>query len=107
MKAKEQQEKKVRVKALNPEYDPANEREDVPKEIDVLAEPDELPKKCWNCDGLSRERNNHAWACRRHKGNFTEDLSYRGSGPRPGVWSCCGREAKDEPGCCFQGHNYQ
>eukprot|EP00041_Stephanoeca_diplocostata_P011648 m.193027 g.193027 ORF g.193027 m.193027 type:complete len:153 (+) comp18615_c0_seq6:724-1182(+) len=83
---------KDRVEAPNPDFVegatyPEGEKagQPIPKTIKVLVEADEIARKCWNCNGLSRDRNNHAWACRTHKGRWAEDRDYRGSGY---VWCC-------------------
>lgn len=95
---------KVRENVPNPKYTEGAVDEDgepVPETIKVLVEPDEAATKCWNCNNDSRERNNHAWACRAHKGRWSEATDYRGSGEAPGVWACCGKENANEPGCSF------
>lgn len=71
------------------------------------AEKDEPAKQCWNCNGFARERNNHAWACRTHKGRWTIDTDYRGEGEKPGVYACCGKTSEDEPGCAFSEHHFR
>lgn len=96
--------KKVKQPQPNPKYTPGSTTE--PETIEVEVPAGAKAQKCWNCNHLSHPHNNHQWACRSHKGNFTEDLTYRGDGPRPGVWSCCGREQRAEPGCAFRPHNY-
>eukprot|EP00055_Hartaetosiga_balthica_P004245 m.10791 g.10791 ORF g.10791 m.10791 type:complete len:221 (-) comp3726_c0_seq3:1057-1719(-) len=95
--------KKVREEKPNPDF---KEGGDEPETIQVEVEKDEPARKCWNCNHFARARNNHAWACRAHNGRFTEDSTYRGDGPRPGVWSCCGRTERSEPGCAFREHNF-
>ena len=95
--------KKVREKVPNPDYVEGGE---APETIEVEVPKDEPAVKCWNCNNKSRDRTNHAWSCRAHKGRFTEDRTYTGSGERPGVWSCCGRQTRSEPGCTFQPHCY-
>eukprot|EP00039_Didymoeca_costata_P009122 m.120717 g.120717 ORF g.120717 m.120717 type:complete len:225 (+) comp14371_c0_seq2:35-709(+) len=97
---------KDRIEVPNPDWSESSP-EDVPPTIKELVPPEEPAVKCWNCDFLGRERNNHAWACRSHRGRWTEDREYRGDGPTRGVWSCCGKETKDEPGCSFQMHDFR
>ncbi|EDQ90225.1 uncharacterized protein MONBRDRAFT_36643 [Monosiga brevicollis MX1] len=77
-----------------------------PETIEVEVPKDEAAMQCYFCNGKARDRNNHAWACRAHSGRFTEDRTYRGEGEAPGVWSCCGREERSEPGCAFRSHNF-
>ena len=43
--------------------------------------------QCWSCNGFSRPRNNHAWACRTHGGKWAEEMARLvGEAPPPGVW---------------------
>ncbi len=58
----------------------------VPATIDVEDDPETPALQCWNCDGFTRARNNHAWACRSHTGRWAEDRTFRGTGPAPGIW---------------------
>lgn len=97
---------KNRIEVPNPEWTEGC-AEDVPQTIKELVEPDEPALKCWNCDQLARERINHAWSCRWHRGRWSEARDYRGDGPPPGVWTCCGKEERDEPGCSFTAHSFR
>eukprot|EP00042_Codosiga_hollandica_P002395 m.11795 g.11795 ORF g.11795 m.11795 type:complete len:235 (-) comp16339_c0_seq2:47-751(-) len=98
---------KVKTTIPNPAYTEGADETVTPKTIDQFPPADVPARGCWNCNAKCRERNNHAWACRTHKGNWAEDYAYRGEGARPGVWSCCGREQKDEVGCTFAAHNFR
>eukprot|EP00050_Salpingoeca_kvevrii_P022550 m.127990 g.127990 ORF g.127990 m.127990 type:complete len:226 (-) comp9740_c1_seq5:1584-2261(-) len=100
--------KKKRIDVPNPDFDPAQEesKENSPT-IQELADTLAPAAKCYLCDCLAHPEDNHAWACRSHKGRWAEDRDFRGSGERPGVWSCCGRQTRTEPGCSFQEHNFQ
>lgn len=69
------------------------------------AEVDVAARQCWNCDGFSRDRNNHAWACRTHKAKWTVDTDYRGDGEKPGIYACCGKTNKADAGCAFEEHH--
>ncbi len=80
---KAQAKKRVKEAQPNPKYTAGGTE---PETIEADPPPGPKAAKCWNCNALSHPHNNHQWACRSHKGNFTEDLTYRGDGPRPGVW---------------------
>ena len=104
---------KVREDAPNPDWTEGAvnaEGEPVPQTIRVEVAPDEEAAQCWQCNQKGRDANNHAWACRSHKGSWAFHQTFKkwgGEGEAPGVWSCCGSEKKDEPGCSFQECNFQ
>jgi hypothetical protein len=100
---------KVRVEVPNPAYTEGavdEEGKEIPATIKELVPKDDAAARCWNCNNDSRERNNHAWSCRYHKGAWSEAKDYRGSGEAPGVWACCGKTESGEPGCAFDCCNF-
>lgn len=61
--------------------------------------------RCWNCEGLFHRDHNNAYACRRHRGKWEVDRSYRGEQELPpGVWTCCAAKRADAAGCAFLAH---
>ena len=50
-------------------------------------------KTCKNCGKDYIEKENFNWSCRIHRSEYSGE-----------IWWCCGREAKDQPGCKYSKH---
>lgn len=61
-------------------------------------------KECWHCGGLFHSNYNNKYACRRHKGKWIPSRAHIHDPNGPGVWNCCGKENRAEPGCMFSSH---
>lgn len=61
--------------------------------------------QCWNCRGVFHRQHNNSYACRRHRGNWEVDRTFRGEGEAPGVWTCCALTTAAAQGCAFLAHS--
>ena len=59
-------------------------------------------RKCTRCSLLFHTAFNHLYACRKHVANFIPNRN-DDDGPS-GIWSCCGSQDEQDPGCDFSMH---
>ena len=65
----------------------------------------ELPAyECWGCGGQFHAGYNNKYSCRQHKGQW---IPSRSDPESQGVWNCCAKESRAEPGCKFSFHKLE